>query len=419
MAAYKIASDLQSQVRSVAASQPLGVIVRHRPDAFVAHAAAATTEVAVSHEFRLVPATAMQLPAAQIEALSRHDSVEYIWPDLPVHTCLDVSVPHVRAAQVWHAGFRGEGVKIAILDTGIDTHHADFAGRIKAMTSFVGGDGTDDNGHGTHVAGIIGARGGNGIGVAGVAWNVKIMPIKVLDSSAVGSAATLALGIRYAVANGAKIINLSVSGPGYSRAFEEAVQLASDSGVLVIGAAGNDGRSVDTAPVYPAAFQAPLLLAVSATAPGGGLSPVSNFGAGNVELAAPGQDIVSTATGGGYERRTGTSMAAPHVAGALVLLAAARPDLGPIGWREALLSTARRGLPVSSGSLNLSGALQSTLGVNYKSTLKPRSASLKRTACSLRKAKALSAATKRRERGKLYLRAASCTSSAAGASLGL
>lgn len=348
----------------------------------------------------------------------------------------------IGAVPSWEQTTGGD-VTVAVIDSGVDTTHPDLAQNAWTNPREIAGNGLDDdnngfvddtqgwnfvagspnagddNGHGTHVAGIIGARGGNGIGVAGVAWNVKIMPIKVLDSSAVGSAATLALGIRYAVANGARIINLSVSGPGYSRAFEEAVQLASDSGVLVIGAAGNDGRSVDTAPVYPAAFQAPLLLAVSATAPGGGLSPVSNFGAGNVELAAPGQDIVSTATGGGYERRTGTSMAAPHVAGALVLLAAARPDLGPVGWREALLSAARRGLPVSSGSLNLSGALQGALGVNYKSTLKPRSASLKRTACSLRKAKALSAATKRRQRGKLYLRAASCTSSAAGASLGL
>ena len=346
------------------------------------------------------------------------------------------------AGPAWDQTVGGD-VTVAVIDSGVDASHPDLAQNIWTNPSEIPGNGIDDdangfvddtsgwnfvanspnagddNGHGTHVAGILGAKGGNGIGVAGVAWNVKIMPIKVLDASAIGSASTLALGIRYAVANGAKIINLSVSGPGYSRAFEEAVQLASDSGVLVVGAAGNDGRSVDEAPVYPAAFQAPLMLAVSATAPGGGLSPVSNYGAGHVEIAAPGQDIVSTATGGGYERRTGTSMATPHVAGGLVLLAAARPDLGPAGWREALLSTARRGLPVATGSLNLSGALQRALGVSYKSTLKPRGASLKRTACALRKAKALSSATRKRNRGELFLRAAKCTSSVGGASLGL
>ena len=338
----------------------------------------------------------------------------------------------------------GGDVTVAVIDSGVDTTHADLAPNVWTNAGEIPGNGVDDdgngfvddtqgwnfvsnspnvrddNGHGTHVAGIIGARGGNGIGIAGVAWRARIMPIKVLDASAVGSAATLALGIRYAVANGAQVINLSVSGPGYSRAFDEAVQFASDSGVVVVGAAGNDGRNVDAAPAYPAAFQAPLLVAVAATAQGGGLSPVSNFGAGNVELAAPGQDIVSTAAGGGYERRTGTSMATPHVAGAIVLLAAARPDLGPVGWRDAILGAARRGLPVSAGSLNLSGALQSALGVAYKSTMKPRSESLRRTACALRKAKGISASIRRKQRGKLYAnRAGTCTSSAAGGKLGL
>lgn len=338
----------------------------------------------------------------------------------------------------------GGNVTVAVIDSGVDGSHPDLAQNMWTNPREIPGNAVDDdgngfiddtsgwnfvantpnagddNGHGTHVAGIIGAKGGNGIGVAGVAWNVKIMPIKVLDAGAIGSASTLALGIRYAIANGAQIINLSVSGPGYSRAFEEAVQLASDSGVLVVGAAGNDGRSVDAAPVYPAGFQAPLMLAVAATAPGGGLSPVSNFGA-TVELAAPGQDIVSTAAGGGYERRTGTSMATPHVAGALVLLAAARPDLGAIGWREAILATARAGLPVSAGSLNLSGALQRQLGGQYRSSLQAaRSASLKRSACSLRKAKALSRATRKRNRGKLYARVERrCTSSVTSSKLDL
>lgn len=338
----------------------------------------------------------------------------------------------------------GGDVTVAVIDSGVDTTHPDLAPNIWANTDEIPGNGIDDdgngfvddaqgwnfvsgtpnvrddNGHGTHVAGIIGARGGNGIGIAGVAWRVKIMPVKVLDASAVGSAASLALAIRYAVANGAQVINLSVSGAGYSRAFDEAVQFASDSGVVVVGAAGNDGRNVDAAPVYPAAFRAPLLVSVAATAQGGGLSPVSNFGAGAVQLAAPGQDIVSTAAGGGYERRTGTSMATPHVAGAVVLLAAARPDLGPVGWRDAILGAARRGLPVSAGSLNLSGALQSVLGTQYRSTMRRTTTSLRRTACSLRRAKAISASVRRAQRGKLYVnRAGICTSSAAGGKLGL
>lgn len=338
----------------------------------------------------------------------------------------------------------GGDVTVAVIDSGVDTTHPDLAPNMWTNADEVPGNGVDDdgngfaddvqgwnfvantpnvrddNGHGTHVAGIVGARGGNGIGIAGVAWRVRIMPVKVLDAGAVGSAANLALAIRYAVANGAQVINLSVSGPGYSRAFDEAVQFASDSGVVVVGAAGNDGRNVDVAPVYPAAFQAPLLVTVAATAPGGGLSPVSNFGAGAVQVAAPGQDIVSTAAGGGYERRTGTSMATPHVAGAVVLLAAARPDLGPVGWRDAILGAARRGLPVSAGALNLSGALQSVLGTQYRSTMRRATASLRRSACSLRRAKAIAASIRRAHRGKLYAsRTGACTSSAAGGRLGL
>lgn len=342
----------------------------------------------------------------------------------------------IGAGPAWDQTTGGD-VTVAVIDSGVDTTHPDLAPNIWTNPREVPGNGVDDdgngyvddtqgwnfvnnspsarddNGHGTHVAGIIGAKGGNGIGVAGVAWNVKIMPVKVLDATAVGSAATLAQGIRYAVASGAQVINLSVSGPGYSKAFEDAVQFASDNGVIVVGAAGNDGRSVDASPVYPAAFNAPLMLAVAATAPGGGLASISNYGAGNVELAAPGQDIVSTAMGGGYERRTGTSMATPHVVGALVLLAAARPDLGPVGWRDALLATARKGLPVSGGMINMSGALQSVLGTSFKATLKRTGSSVKRSACSLRRAKAISAAIRKRERGNLYVRAqSSCTSSA-------
>ena len=222
-------------------------------------------------------------------------------------------------------------------------------------------------------------------GIAGVAWQARIMPIKVLDQDAVGSAATLALGIRYAVANGAKIINLSVSGPGYSQAFEEAVQLASESGVIVVGAAGNDGRNVESDPVYPAGFSAPLLLTTAATGQAGALAPVSNFGAATVELAAPGADIVATARGGGYERRTGTSMAAPHVAGALVLLASARPQAGPTAWRDAVVQSARPGLAVGAGTLSVSGALQIAMGTAFRRQTLGRTAAIRRTACALRR----------------------------------
>ena len=231
-----------------------------------------------------------------------------------------------------------------------DVNGADFVNR--------DGDPSDDNGHGTHVAGILAARGANRVGVTGVAQRARLMVLKALGADAVGSAETMAEAVRYAVANGAKIINMSVSGPGRSQAFEEAVQAASDAGVLMTVAAGNSGHDLDVAPEYPAAFPASHVIAVAATGRTGKLIGISNRGVGTVDIAAPGQGIVSTAKGGDYEIRTGTSMAAPHVAGALVLLSSARPDLGADALQAALLGSARRGVAVTTGTLDVAGAMR-------------------------------------------------------------
>jgi subtilisin family serine protease len=276
----------------------------------------------------------------------------------------------------------GGGPVVAVIDTGADLTHPDLRDNLWRNPREVPGNGvdddgngfvddvhgvdlvnrdgdpTDDNGHGTHVAGIIAARGGNRIGVTGVAQRAKVMVIKALAADSVGSALTMAEGVRYAVANGAKIINMSVSGPGRSQAFEEAVQAASDAGVLMTVAAGNSGHDLDVAPEYPAGFTSSHLIAVAATGRTGKIIGISNRGAGTVDMAAPGQAIVSTAMGGDYEIRSGTSMAAPHVAGALVLLAAARPDLAPDALQAALETSARRGVAVASGSLDIAAAMR-------------------------------------------------------------
>ena len=179
-----------------------------------------------------------------------------------------------------------------------DVNGADFVNR--------DGDPSDDNGHGTHVTGILAARGGNRVGVTGVAQRARLMVLKALGADAVGSAQTMAEAVRYAVANGAKVINMSVSGPGRSQAFEEAVQAASDAGVIMTVAAGNSGHDLDVQPEYPASFPASHVLAVAATGRTGKLIGISNRGVGTVDIAAPGQGIVSTAKGGDYEIRTGT-----------------------------------------------------------------------------------------------------------------
>jgi subtilisin family serine protease len=288
------------------------------------------------------------------------------------------------AASAWRQT-TGADVTVAIVDSGVELGHPDLAPNLWTNPGEVPGNGVDDdgnghvddvhgfdfiegdgdpadvNGHGTHVAGIVGARGGNGIGGSGVAWHARLMAVRVLDADARGTTTDVARGIRYAVDNGARIVNLSLAGPSAAVDLEDAVRYAQDRGVLTVAAAGNAGADLSAAPTYPAAYAEANVLGVAATAPDGGLSRVSDFGAG-ADLAAPGEQILSTAVGGGYEWRTGTSMAAPHVAGALVLLAAARPDLDAAGLRDALLrSTRRTGLAVETGGLDAGAALQAVI----------------------------------------------------------
>jgi subtilisin family serine protease len=242
------------------------------------------------------------------------------------------------------------------------------------------------------------------------------MAVRVLDADARGTTTSVAEGIRYAVANGARIVNLSLAGPSPTPELEDAVRFAQDHGVLVVVAAGNEGTDLATAPTYPAAYGESNVLGVAATAQDGGLSSVSDYGPG-ADLAAPGEQILSTAIGGGYEWRTGTSMAAPAVTGALVLLAAARPDLDAGALRDALLGTARHtGLPVQAGALDAGAALHAVIGPDAwraapaasatttpatrstptKSAAKPTLS--KAAAAKAKKAKAHKAAARRRAR---------------------
>jgi subtilisin family serine protease len=268
-----------------------------------------------------------------------------------IDTGADLSHPDLRD-NLWHnpREIPGNGVDDDANGFVDDVNGADFVNR--------DGDPSDDNGHGTHVAGILAARGNNRVGVAGVAQRAKIMVIKALGPDAVGSAATMAEAVRYAVANGARIINMSVSGTSRSQAFEEAVQAASDAGAIMVVAAGNSGHDLDVQPEYPAAFPAAHVVAVAATGRTGKIIGISNRGAGTVDIAAPGQSILSTAKGGDYEFRSGTSMAAPQVAGTLALMAAARPDLGADALQAALLSSADRGVATTNGSLDIAAAMR-------------------------------------------------------------
>jgi subtilisin family serine protease len=213
------------------------------------------------------------------------------------------------------------------------------------------------------VAGIVAARGGNGVGVAGLAWRARIMAVKVLGADASGDMATVAAGVRYAVAHGARVVNLSLTGPSPGPDLAAAVDAAGRRQRPGRRGRGQRARRRRRGGELPADLDAPNLVAVTSSDQRGGLAPSASFGRSTVDLAAPGEEILSTARGGGYELRSGSSMAAAQVSGAAVLLGSARPDLGWAGMRSALLGSARpTSLPVAAGRLDVAAALRRVLG---------------------------------------------------------
>ena len=235
----------------------------------------------------------------------------------------------IQAERAWDIATGSSDVTVAVLDTGIDASHPDLAGKLVAGYDFLNDDPdpADDSGHGTHNAGIIGAASNNGVGVAGVAWGTKIMPLKVLNSSGVGPDSVIARGIVYATDHGARVINMSLGSSTSSRVLARAVQYAYDRGALLVAAAGNTAR-LDNAPVYPAAYE--QVLAVGATDEE---DKVADFSQHHpyVGVCAPGVRIVSTfwrgAGYGAYVSASGTSSAAPHVSGLAALIWSISPAL--------------------------------------------------------------------------------------------
>ncbi len=289
------------------------------------------------------------------------------------------NVNSVNAPEAWKAGFRGQGVTIAVLDTGVDRNHADLSANIWKNTGERPGDGIDNdrngyvddvygwnfargnsntldrNGHGTHVAGIVGAL-RNGFGPTGIAYGAKIMPVSVMDSSGYGRTSRVAQGIRYAVDNGADIINLSFLG-SYSSDIYSDLNYAYSKNVFVAIAAGNNGAST---PSYPArhSTRLPNVVSVGAHDSGNVRSSISNR-VGNsraVQVDAPGQRIHSTLPGNRYGYYTGTSMATPHAAGIAALALSANPRLSAAQLRNYLVQGASRRISGSDSAGGINGA---------------------------------------------------------------
>jgi len=225
---------------------------------------------------------------------------------------------HINAPAAWEISKGAAGVTIAIIDSGVDFNQLDLAPKLVAGHNYINPDDVpqDDFGHGTQVAGIAAAVTNNDLGIAGTSWGARIMPVKVLDEFGNGTFANLAAGIRFAARHGARVINLSLGGPGFSQTLQGAVNYAAGLGVVLVAAAGNH-PSGSSSVLYPAAF--PNVIAVSATDMTDNIASFSNSGP-EVDLAAPGVDIISVGLDESLVTESGTSFSAPFVSGAAAIL---------------------------------------------------------------------------------------------------
>ncbi|MBD2449347.1 S8 family serine peptidase [Nostoc sp. FACHB-152] len=293
----------------------------------------------------------------------------------------------VKAPEAWAKGYTGKGVVVAVVDTGVDYNHEDLKNNIWTNTKEIAGNGIDDdgngyvddikgwnfannnnntldnNGHGTHVSGTIAGQ-RNDYGVTGIAYDAKIMPVKVLNDSGSGSYSAIANGIYYAVNNGANVINLSLGGSFGNRTLQNALEYASSKGVTVVMAAGNDGSSQ---PDYPARYAKNTGIAVGAVDQNNNLANFSNRSGTNqlAYVTAPGVNIYSSVPNNQYATYSGTSMASPHVAGVVALMLSANRNLTPAQVRQIITETAEANTSATNSnvktSFNLSSVVQQAM----------------------------------------------------------
>lgn len=279
---------------------------------------------------------------------------------------IDMNMP-----EAWNMCQGSSDVVVAVIDTGIDYNHPDLQDAMWRNPGEIAGNGIDDDhngvvddvygynaitnggnpwddyGHGTHVAGTIGASTNNGVGVAGVAWNTRLMAAKFLASNGSGYLSDAIKAIDYVTTMkktygvNVKITNNSWGGGGYISEMAAAITRARDAGILFVAAAGNSTINMDASPQYPASYAVDNVVSVAAVDSNGNIAYFSNYGATTVSIAAPGVSIASTYPGNQYQYLQGTSMAAPHVSGALALLQAYRPGLTYLEMKNTLLNSAR------------------------------------------------------------------------------
>jgi subtilisin family serine protease len=361
----------------------------------------------------------VQLPVGETveQALERYRAsglVEFAEPDYKLHASALPDDPHflsglqwslrnsttgrdIHAPEAWDTTTSASNIVVAVIDTGIRYTHQDLAANMWVNADEIAGNGFDDdrNGfvddihgidtitrsgdpmddgdHGTHVAGIIGAVGNNGKGIAGVAWNVKLMACKFLDANGDGDTSDVIEAIDYARRMGAHVINGSFGGPDYSSALYSAIQNARNAGIIFVAAAGNESSNLDQLPIYPACYALDNIVVVGGTSRSDTLDlGYSNYGANNVDLCAPGTGIYSTwgTSDSSYTQSSGTSMATPHVAGAIALMRARFTNMSHVQIISRLLASvdalpALSGKCRSGGRLNLAKALGPDPSANF------------------------------------------------------
>ena len=290
----------------------------------------------------------------------------------------------IRATDAWGVSTGDANFVVAIIDSGTQLNHPDLAANIWTNPGEIAGNGIDDDangyvddtrgwdffsidndptdgGHGTHTAGTVGAVGNNGIGVAGVAWNCKLMALRFLGPTG-GFTSDAILAVQYVTRKSVKVSNNSWGGGAFSQALFDAIGASRTVGHVFVASAGNNGANSDTTPSYPAAYNLDNIISVAATDNNDARASFSNFGATSVDIGAPGVNTYSTYGATGYAFLNGTSMAGPHVAGVAALVYIQNPTWTYTQVKTRIMSTARpvqglSGLCVTGGVVNAAAAL--------------------------------------------------------------
>ncbi|MGV8108403.1 NBR1-Ig-like domain-containing protein [Methanospirillum sp.] len=304
-------------------------------------------------------------PSGSTSSISNDPYASYLWGLHNTGQTGGIVDADIDAPEAWAVTKGSTSVIVGVVDSGVDYNHPDLAANMVGGYNAITGttNPMDDNGHGTHCAGTIGAVGNNGIGVVGVNWNVKIMPLKFLDEDGYGYTSDAIEAFGWGYSRGVRIFSNSWGGYGTDTALQDAISQYSDA--LFICAAGNDGSNTDVSPQSPSALPNANIIAVAATDHRDILASFSNYGASTVDVAAPGVNIYSTYPGSSYAYMDGTSMATPHVAGVAALVKAANSGYTVVQVKQAILGgvdvkSGLSGKCVTGGRVNAGNALSSS-----------------------------------------------------------